>query len=89
MLRGQPGLQSRFQDSQEYTEKPWRESPLVRGSHICYTESSVCFGPLGARTGNLAHYTVTVLPLENTRNTLLLLLSWLEEFDARVNEFNV
>jgi hypothetical protein len=25
--RGQPGLQSEFQDSQSYTEKPWLEKP--------------------------------------------------------------
>jgi hypothetical protein len=24
-IRGQPGLQSEFQDSQDYTEKPWLE----------------------------------------------------------------
>jgi hypothetical protein len=33
-LRGQPALQSEFQDSQGYTEKPWLKKPKKKEKKI-------------------------------------------------------
>jgi hypothetical protein len=36
-VRGQPGLQSEFQDSQDYTEKPCLEKPKKKMFLLVYT----------------------------------------------------